>query len=259
MPPFDLAAYERTRPPGRVGAAVHYRERTASTMDDAREGARALGDEGHGHVYLAGEQTAGRGRQGRTWVSAAAAGLYATYHLCPNEPARVPLLSLAGALAAADAVGETSGLTTRLKWPNDVLHDGRKLAGVLAEADHGERLHVFLGIGINVRATRDLPPEVARTATSIERAGAPPPALEALLAALSGALGRWVERAEADPRGLLAELRSRLETLGERVRLSTPAGDVEGEAVDVNEHGELVLRGDDGALTAYAAGDVTTV
>ena len=257
MPPFDLAAYERARPPGRIGAVVHYRERTASTMDDAREGARALGDGGRGHVYLAGEQTAGRGRRGRTWVSAAAAGLYATYHLCPQQPERVPLLSLAGALAAADAIGEICGLATRLKWPNDVLHDGRKLAGVLAEADHGERLHVFLGIGINVRATRDLPPDVARVATSIERAGAPPPTFEALLAALSAALERWVERAEADPDGLIGELRPRLETLGRRVRLATPAGDVEGHAVDLNERGELVLRSDDGALTAHAAGDLT--
>ena len=259
MPPFDVATYQRLRGSTRVGAVVHYRERTGSTMDDARAGADASGAGGCGAAYVAGEQSAGRGRLGRSWVSAAAAGLYVTYHLCPREPERAPLFTVAGALATADAVSATSGLATRLRWPNDVLHGGRKLAGVLAEARHGRRLDVFLGIGVNVRATSAMPPEVGRIATSIERAGALPPALEALLAALSAALERWLERAERDPAGLIAEWRPRLVTLGQRVRLATPAGEFEGEAVDVNERGELVLRLDDGTTTAYAAGDVTTV
>ncbi len=257
MAAFDVEAYQRARGSRALGAAVHYHEHTGSTMDDARAGADALGLDGCGDVYVAGEQSAGRGRQGRSWVSAARVGLYATFHLCPRDASRLPLLSVAGGLAAADAVTEASGLAVDLKWPNDVLAGGRKLAGVLAEARHGERIEVFLGFGINVRASLDLPPEVAAQATSIEAAGALPPSLETLLAALSSALERWLERAERDPDGLLDAWRSRLVTLGQRVRLATPSGVVVGDAVDVSPLGELVLRHDDGTTRPYAAGDVT--
>ena len=190
---------------------------------------------------------------------AAAVGLYVTFHLRPRSAESAPLLSIAGGLAVADAVNETSGLPTQLKWPNDVLVRGQKVAGVLAEAQHGERVDVLLGVGINVRATRELPPEVARVATSIERAGAPPPSLESLLAALSAALERWAESADDDPAALIEQWRSRLATIGQRVRFSTPSGEVEGEAIGVSERGELVLRFEDGTTEAYSAGDVTTV
>ena len=208
---------------------------------------------------VAGEQSAGRGRRGRSWISAAAVGLYVTFHLRSRSAESAPLLSIAGGLAVADAVSETSGLSTQLKWPNDVLVRGQKIAGVLAEAQHGERVDVLLGVGINVRATRELPPEVARVATSIERAGAPPPSLESLLAALSAALERWAALADDDPEALIEEWSSRLLTIGQRVRLSTPSGEVEGEAIGVSERGELVLRFEDGTAEAYSAGDVTTV
>ncbi len=236
--PFDLDRYRSRFPGGSVGAAVSFRESTASTMDDARAGADGGG--GCGTAYVAGEQTAGRGRQGRSWVSAAAAGLYVTYHLCPATPERAPLLSIAGGVAVAEAIEAAAGLRVDLKWPNDVLHGGRKLAGILAEARHGvSRFDVLLGIGINLRTADALPVEVAAIATSVEQAGAPAPAPEVLLAALSGALGRRAAQAEAEPAALVAEWRARLVTLGQRVRFEAPAGPVEGEAVDVTPRGEL--------------------
>ena len=261
MPPFDRDRYNALRTASSVGVTVHYRDRTGSTMDDARAGA-AVGQRACGDAYVAAEQQAGRGRMGRSWVSAASAGLYVTYHLCPQQSEHAPLLAVAGGLAAADAIRETSGLETELKWPNDVLHAGRKLCGVLAEARPalvGQRLDVFLGIGINVRATPQMPPGVAAIATSIEQAGVAPPPLEALLAALSGAVERWAALAASDPSALIAAWRPRLATLGRRVQLRAPGGVVEGEAVDVNAAGELVLRRDDGSTASYAAGDVTTL
>ncbi|MEE8336499.1 MAG: biotin--[acetyl-CoA-carboxylase] ligase [Dehalococcoidia bacterium] len=254
--PFDDQSYQRQRRSSTVGAAVRFREQTSSTMDDARDGA----DRGEpcGTAYVAAVQSAGRGRQGRQWISPPGAGLNVTFHLCPATSERAQLLSAAGGLAAADAIRETSGLETELKWPNDVLAGGRKLVGVLAEARHGARLDVFLGIGINVRVAEDMPEQVRAIATSIEGEGAEPPGLERLLAALAGALERWAALFDRDADALVEQWRGRLGTLGRRVRLATPGGEVEGEAVDVTGHGELVLRLDDGSTQAYSAGDVTT-
>ncbi len=265
--PFDLASYRAARnslsTSTAIGSEVRFVERAASTMDLARDGAAAGGVPGT--AYVAGEQTAGRGRQGRTWLSAASAGLYVTYHLRTIEALRAPLYSLAGALAASDAILEAARLTTVLKWPNDVQHVDagrpRKLCGVLAEsrpAAADGSLDVFLGIGINVRAA-PLPPELVDIATSIEGAGASPPAIEALLAALSDALERRAAQVEAAAPTLVEAWRSRLVTIGQRVRLQTPAGPVEGDAINVSPSGELVLRLADGRTEAFAAGDVTTL
>lgn len=259
--PFDHRYYAARLGPVAIGRTVRYAEETASTMDDARAGADAEGAAGSGTAYVAGRQTAGRGRQGRQWVSEPGAGLYVTYHLVPatRDAAASSLFAVAGAMAAADAVEFTAHLETALKWPNDVLHEGRKLAGILAEARHGEHSDVFIGIGINVRASA-LPPEVAAIATSIEGAGGEAPRIEELLAALSSALEYRLEQLERTPAALIEAWRARLTTLGQHVRLASPDGRIhEGEAVDVSPRGDLVLRHEDGTTAAYAAGDVTSV
>jgi BirA family biotin operon repressor/biotin-[acetyl-CoA-carboxylase] ligase len=257
MAPFNLDYYASLLA-SNVGREVRYVEETASTMDDARAGADARGD-ASGVAYVAGRQTAGRGRQGRHWVSEPGDGLYVTYHLVPSGQQPSSLFAVAGAMAAADAIEGVSGVHVDLKWPNDVLHDGRKLAGILAEARYGARLDVFLGIGINVRTTA-LPPDVRGIATSIEDAGAVAPRVEELLAALSAALERRVAMLDASPLHLVEEWKQRLVTLGQQIRLASPDGRVhEGEAVDVTPAGDLVLRHPDGTRSAYAAGDVTTL
>ncbi len=251
---FDFNRYRSLLRSTGVGVEVTYADVVDSTMDAARAGAAA--GRPPGSAYVAGEQTAGRGREGRSWVSAAEAGLYVTYHLTPQRTANAPLLTIAGALAVADALETTCGLKVDLKWPNDLLFEGRKLSGVLAEARHsGRRVDVFLGIGVNLTTSAMLPPEVAEIATSVEQAGAKPPAREVLLAALSRHLERRTTQAEVDPAALIADWRERLVTLGRRVRLHTPSGDVEGEAVDVTETGELILALPGGERRAFAAGD----
>ena len=260
--PFDQDRYEELHHGGLIGALVHYRERTPSTMDDARAGAAARGGEGCGDAYLAGEQTAGRGRFRRPWQGAPGASLAVTFHLCALDIAFAPFLGLAGALAAAEAVTAASGLETALKWPNDVLAGGRKLAGVLAEAQQGAvEADVFLGVGVNLgeAAIAGLPDAERALATSIEGEGAAPPDAETLLAALCEALEGRAAQAESAPDRLLADWRARLAMLGSRVRLATPGGDVEGEAVDVTAEGSLVLRLDGGGTHAFAAGDVTVL
>lgn len=260
--PFDEARYEELHHGGMIGSLVHYRERTASTMDDARAGAAALRGEGCGDAYLADEQTAGRGRFRRPWVDAPGASLLVTYHLCVLDLAYAPLVGLAGALAAADAVTEASDLATELKWPNDVLAGGRKLAGILAEAQPGGvEADVFLGIGVNMReaAIAGLSDAERAVATTIEGEGATLPSVEELLAALSEALEGRLAQVDAEPEQLLADWRARLAMLGSRVRLSTTDGDVEGVAEDVTAEGQLVLRLDSGGTYSFAAGDVTVL
>ena len=134
---------------------------------------------------------------------------------------------------------------------------------MLAEARHHlGRADVFLGIGVNLSTGAALPPEVAAIATSVADAGVEPPAREALLAALSGAIERRAMQAEADPAALITDWRARLVTLGRRVRLHTPtadgAGDIEGEAIDVTPEVELVQRLESGEERAFAAGDAVT-
>ncbi|MCY4455609.1 MAG: biotin--[acetyl-CoA-carboxylase] ligase [Chloroflexi bacterium] len=260
--PFDESRYEELHHGGMIGSLVHYRERTASTMDDARAGAAAMRGEGCGDAYLADEQTAGRGRFRRPWVDAPGASLLVTFHLCVLDIAYAPLVGLAGALAAADAVSEASGVETELKWPNDVLAGGRKLAGILAEAQPGGvEADVFLGIGINMReaAIAGLSEAERAVATTIESEGATPPSAAELLATLSEALEGRLAEVDSDPEGLLADWRARLGMLGSRVRLSTTDGDIEGVAEDVTAEGQLVLRLDGGGTHSFAAGDVTVL
>lgn len=260
--PFDESRYEELHHGGMIGSLVHYRERTGSTMDDARAGAAALGGAGCGDAYLTDEQTAGRGRFRRPWVDAPGASLLVTFHLCVLDMAQAPLVGLAGALAAAEAVAEASGVETALKWPNDVLAGGRKLAGILAEAQPGGvEADVFLGVGINIAeaAIAGLSDAERAVATTIEGEGAEPPTVEALLAALSESLERRFAQVEAEPDRLLADWRDRLAMLGARVRLSTTDGEIEGVAEDVTAEGQLLLRLDGGGTYSFAAGDVTVL
>ena len=145
---------------GRFGQPYAYFESTPSTQlllePEAPEGA----------VAVAGEQTAGRGRLGRRWLAPAGTSLLCSIQLRPTvSPDRLPELTGLAARACAEAIRATTGLAPELKFPNDVLLDGRKVAGILAEA----REHrVVLGIGINVNvAADDLPTEVDRPATSL--------------------------------------------------------------------------------------------
>jgi BirA family biotin operon repressor/biotin-[acetyl-CoA-carboxylase] ligase len=167
---------------GRFGRDYRYIESTPSTQllipPDAAEGS----------VVVAGEQTEGRGRLGRRWLAPAGTSLLCSVQLLPALPGeRLPELTGVAARALAEAIEALTGIATELKFPNDVLVGGRKVAGVLAEAREGR---VVLGMGINVNVPQDaLPAEVDRPATS-----------------LLVETGRETDRAE-----LLAELLGRLE------------------------------------------------
>jgi BirA family biotin operon repressor/biotin-[acetyl-CoA-carboxylase] ligase len=145
---------------GRLGRPYRFVERTGSTQ-------RLLeADDPEGAVAVADEQTEGRGRLGRQWLAPAGTSLLVSILLRPNvAPARLPELSLVAGCACAEAIAETACVETDVKFPNDVLVRGRKVAGILAEASEGR---VVLGIGVNVsQAAGELPAEARTPATSL--------------------------------------------------------------------------------------------
>jgi birA, biotin-[acetyl-CoA-carboxylase] ligase region len=222
-----------------------YVESTGSTNADALAAARAGAIEGT--CIVAGEQTAGRGRHGRTWVSDPGAGLWCSTVLQAGlEATRVPIAS---ALAVVDAARELSGPTLSIKWPNDVLAEGGgKIAGILVEATPEA---VVAGIGVNVDYSAQALPDPRATSWFIET-GRHPDRSELLAALLAHLQRRTTQPFEA----VLADYRDRSSTLGSRVRVQLPGGEeVIGTAEDVNESGHLLIRTGE-TLRTIIAGDV---
>jgi BirA family transcriptional regulator, biotin operon repressor / biotin---[acetyl-CoA-carboxylase] ligase len=218
----------------------HYR-RCDSTNTQARQLAAAGAPSGL--VVTAEEQTAGRGRQGRTWVTPAGKALLYSALLRPLEERHL-LLPLAVPLAVCDAAERLGGGRCRVKWPNDVLIDDRKCAGVLIEARPRDGWAV-IGVGINLSIEEDeFPPELRGTATSL---GSAEPG--AALAALNERLGAWVE---AGPGEVLGEFRRRDALRGREVAWEGGDGTAEG----VDDRGNLLVRRADGEVESLGAGEV---
>lgn len=216
-----------------------------------------------GQVLAAEEQTAGRGRMGRSWVSPPGTALTFSVLLRPEPvPAeRRGWLPLLAGVAVARAVREVSGLPATLKWPNDVLIADGKLAGVLAEqtADGA----VVIGIGVNVSTPADALPSgpggLRATSIAIESGGDAVPRSVLLARILREIEPRYLafrDSPNPEATGLLAEYRTLCATLGRGVRAELPAGSVlTGEATDVDASGRLLIA-TQSAVTPLSAGDV---
>ncbi len=226
-----------TPPPGLGLPRLHLR-RTDSTNTRARE--LAAGGAPHGTLVSAAEQTSGRGRQGRSWSAPAGRALLCS--LVIREPPRLL------ALAAGVAVAELAGPQFQVKWPNDVVIDGRKLAGILVEGRPQESWAV-LGIGINVAVRiEELAPELQARAATL---GLEPDAVEPMLARLLTSLGSWIAAPES---AVLEALRGRDALRGSQVRWA--AG--EGRADGIDEDGRLLVQSGQGRH-ALEAGEVHLV
>jgi BirA family transcriptional regulator, biotin operon repressor / biotin---[acetyl-CoA-carboxylase] ligase len=219
-----------------IGAPhVHHR-----VVDSTNERAKALAGAGapHGTLVTADEQTAGRGRQGRSWLAEAGAAVLMSVVLRP-APEALPL-------AAAVAVAEAVPVDAAIKWPNDVLVDGRKLAGILVEGRPQDGWAV-LGIGLNVAVRmEDLPPDLRETAATL---GLEPRDVEPVLARLLGALERTLA---LDTPALLDALRARDALRGREIAW---AGG-QGRAAGIDGDGRLVVELAGGGRTALEAGEV---
>jgi BirA family biotin operon repressor/biotin-[acetyl-CoA-carboxylase] ligase len=207
-----------------------------------------------GTVVMADSQAAGRGRRGRAWRDEPGASLLVSIVLRPRlEPARLPGLSLAAGVAVAEALTRTAGITPRLKWPNDVLVGGRKLAGILLETRlTGARPTAVLGVGVNL-SQRVFPADLGPRATSVWLASGRLVDRDALLSALLDALGDWRRRLE---RQGFAPIRTRWRALADTLGRTVTVDGVSGVAVDVDADGALVVADAEGRRRRVLAGDV---
>ena len=194
-----------------------------------------------GSVVLADRQTAGQGRHGRWWHSEAGSGIYCSIVLKP-----APALTLALGLATADAIARSTGMACDLRWPNDVMLAGKKVAGILVQ-------NAIAGIGINVNQT-SFPPELASEATSLRLHTDAPVSLTAIILALLPAVDRFVELDKDTILRLFTRASSY--AAGRRVTVAQPDGIIEGTTTGLDPAGFLMVRKDDGTDTLIVAGGV---
>jgi BirA family biotin operon repressor/biotin-[acetyl-CoA-carboxylase] ligase len=237
---------------------MHILATTTSTNDEAKRAARDGAS--HGATWVAEEQTAGRGRQGRAWVSPRGENLlFSVLARVACTPSALPPIALVAGLAVRDAVARAAPRAdVRIKWPNDVLVGDKKIAGVLVEAMvAGSRVDgVVIGVGLNVH-TRVFPDDLAPYATSVALVADAPPDRATILADVLEGLDRDLVVSVGRGLGLLrVRLASADALAGRRVR-----GDTDEEAIaeGIEDDGRLRLRRDDGTLVRWSAGEVRLV
>jgi BirA family biotin operon repressor/biotin-[acetyl-CoA-carboxylase] ligase len=258
-PALDLALVRRRLKSGRLGAQLHYFTELDSTNTRARELAAA--GAAQGEVVLAESQTQGRGRLGRRWESPAFRNLYLSIILRPKlAPALTQQITLMAAVAVAETVGFFIGRPPEIKWPNDILADGKKLAGILAEAafDAKRVEYVVLGIGVNVDYRAETMPETLRPrATSIAEAAGQRVSRDRVLIRLIQHLDRCY--AELEESGFVA-LQPRWEAhfglRGKQVRIDLGGETFLGRALGIDRKGALIVATEDGQRRSVVAGDV---
>jgi BirA family biotin operon repressor/biotin-[acetyl-CoA-carboxylase] ligase len=217
---------------------------------EAKKGAR------QGTVVVAEEQTAGRGRLKRAWLSPK--GSIALSIIFHPTPAQLPSLIMVASLAVVHSIEKVSGLKSQIKWPNDVLINGKKVCGILIESDvRGSVVdYAVIGIGLNVNLNTADFPEIAATATSIsQELGGEISRREMIRCLLEEVEDLYLALSKGD--SVFQEWRERLVTLGKEVEVSSGQTSYKGIAESVASNGSLFLRQPDGSLIKIVAGDVS--
>ena len=233
---------------------VVYLERVDSTQASAFALAAAGAEDRT--VVVADYQAAGRGRRGRTWESAPGQSLLSTIVVHPRlAPAQWPAYSLVTAVAVAETLARTVALAARLKWPNDVLIGGRKIAGILLESrivGDAATAAIAIGVGVNL-AQRAFPAGLAARATSVAIEAGRVVARDTVLTALLEAFDGWRARLEGEG---MAPVRARWLALADTIGRRVSIDGVSGVAVDLDPDGALVLEGG-GRRHRVVAGEVS--
>ncbi len=236
-----------------------YLERTGSTNQDAKR----LAEEGaqDGTLVVTDCQETGKGRRGRGWVSPPGINIYFTLLLRPQfQPDKASMLTLVMALSVAQAIERRTGYIPGIKWPNDIVMDGKKVCGILTEMTLEEEYiqSVVIGVGINVGQT-DFPEEIKDKATSLALKCGTGTARSSLIA---GIMERFEKNYALFEKNLdLSDLKDTYETYlvnkNREVRILDPAGEFEGRAEGINEKGELLIELPDGSVRRVYAGEVS--
>lgn len=246
---------------GFIGRNIIYLDSTASTNTYAKKAAEEPFEEGT--VVIAEEQTAGRGRLGRQWVSPKGKGIWMSIILKPDiMPAAAPKLTIAAAYAVSKALWDCCRLEARIKWPNDIVAGGKKLCGILTEmtAEADEIKSVIVGIGINANLENaDFGPQVSGIATSIRLEKGSPVSRKLVVASVLNEFEKVYEvfASEGSIKPFLEEYKNRSAVLGKEIRVIGKKEEITGLAVDISEEGHLVVKLEDGGLKEIMSGEVS--
>jgi len=250
--PFEVTRELNTK---FVGREIHYYDALPSTMDVAME----LGFKGasEGTAVLAETQTKGKGRLGRIWFSPKYKGIYLSLILRPKfEPQNSPLLTLLSAVSISEAIKGHLGIDAQIKWPNDILIHHKKVAGILTElkAETDEVNFVIIGIGINVNNEKK---SLISGSISLKEAKGETISRPALLQEVFCRIeANYQELIHKGPKYIIDKWREHSITLGRRVKVYSHRHHIEGEAVNIDSDGALLVRSDSGITQKVMAGDV---
>ena len=257
--PLDIERARAGLDASRLGVKFHY----FASIDSTNSEARRLAEDGaaEGEVVVAEAQSRGRGRLGRLWESPPFTNLYLSVILRPHlAPVHAPQITLTAAVALAETVGLFLSRPPAIKWPNDILVDGKKLAGILTEAacDSARIEYVILGIGLNLNYGADsMPAQLRQRATSIAQLTGQPLVRETVLRRLIQDLDRCYGELEASGfEGLRARWEARFVWRGRRVRIELGDQVLIGRAQGIEPGGALILEDDEGQRRSIVAGDV---
>ncbi len=238
-----------------IGKKIFHFETMGSTMDEAFT--LGLKGEPEGAVVCAEGQTKGRGRLGRSWMSPKGKGIYCSIILRPNfSPTQTAQLTLMTAVAICDAIKKATGLQPAIKWPNDVLFDNHKVAGILTElsAEMDRVKFVVVGIGLNVNT---LTAQLPQGATSLRAQTKESLSRIKMIQEMLRSFEDWyliLQRKGFTP--VLKKWKEMSATLGKNVKVKNPSGEIDGLAVDVDTDGSLMIRKSNGVIVRCLTGDV---
>lgn len=216
-----------------------------------------------GSVIIADEQLNGRGRMGRNWVSPKGKGIWMTIMLKPKiNPADASKVTLLTACAVCKAIEEVSGLSTKIKWPNDIVLNGKKLCGILTEmsAEIDEINYLIIGIGVNVNIDlEDFPQELRDFATSMKIEKGDGVVRKELAAAIINNFERYYNGfiKTGSIRDYISEYKERSAILGKEVKVASSTFELQGTVVDISEEGQLQLELQDGSMKEIISGEVS--
>jgi BirA family biotin operon repressor/biotin-[acetyl-CoA-carboxylase] ligase len=240
-----------------LGRTIHLFKQTESTNMAAKKLAQQ--DAPHGTIIIAEEQTKGRGRLGRQWVSLCG-GLWFSIILRPAmHPADCPGLTMLSGLAVAKAIRKLFALPAMLKWPNDVLIEKRKVCGILTEmgAEMDKVHYVIIGIGINTNfEIKDLPEDLQSTATTLKEELKHDISRTELLTTILEELETILTSTDGLLVNALQSIKDLSCTIGTRVKINSGHTRMEGMALDITEKGSLLVKTDDGSIQEIIAGDI---